>query len=164
MNSYDMPITWIYVIWCRSMWTRMILWNHILNDVGAFFQWLESPRQAVSHHFMLTTQKMALPLAHSHSRQRNWLARIMAYPTMLIPWKKKIDAILHMNYPCNATELYMFVGYVNCYPTCRRVAHISLNRIDPRFDNLFHRKTKCKCIFKNQNVCLWLQEHSLSWP
>jgi hypothetical protein len=29
------------------------------------FQWLESPRQAVNHHFMLAMQKMASPLTHS---------------------------------------------------------------------------------------------------
>ncbi len=78
--------------------------------------------------------------------------------------KENINAILHMDWPCNATELCMFIGYVNYYRTCCRVAHKSLNRIDPRFDNLFHGKTKCKRILQMQNVCLWLQEHSLSWP
>jgi hypothetical protein len=41
------------------------------------------------------------------------------------PWKKKIDAILHMDCPCNATELCMLIGCVNYYrnmwPSC---AHI----------------------------------------
>ncbi len=50
--------------------------------------------------------------------------------------KENIDVILHMDWPCNATELCMFIGYVNYYRTCRRVAHISLNLINPRFDNL----------------------------
>ncbi len=58
--------------------------------------------------------------------------------------KENIDAILHMDWPCNATELCMFIGYVNYYQTCRRVAHISLNLIDPRFDNLLHGQTKCR--------------------
>ncbi len=52
----------------------------------------------------------------------------------------------------------------NYYCTCCRVAHISFNRIDLQFANLFHGKTKCKRILQMQNVCLWLQEHSLSWP
>jgi hypothetical protein len=43
----------------------------------------------------------------------------------LKPWKNKIDAILHMDRPCNATELRMFIGCVNYYcdmwPSC---AHI----------------------------------------
>ncbi len=58
--------------------------------------------------------------------------------------KENINAILHMDWPCNATELCMFIGYINYYRTCRRVTHISLNRIDPRFDNLLHGQTKCR--------------------
>ncbi len=37
-------------------------------------------------------------------------------PHGLKPWKKKIDAILHMNHPCNATELRMFIGCIIIYP------------------------------------------------
>ncbi len=49
-----------------------------------------------------------------------------------------------MNRPCNATGLCMFIGYVNKYCVCCRVAHISLNQIDPRFDILLHGQTKCR--------------------
>ncbi len=28
MNSYDMPMTWIYIIWCWCMWTHILLWSH----------------------------------------------------------------------------------------------------------------------------------------
>jgi hypothetical protein len=46
-------------------------------------------------------------------------------PRGLKPWKKKIDAILHMDRSHNATELRMFIGCVNYYhdmwPSC---AHI----------------------------------------
>ncbi len=52
-------------------------------------------------------------------------------------------AILHIHCPCNATELCMFIGQVNNYRTCCRFAHITLNRIDPQFDNLLHGQTKC---------------------
>jgi hypothetical protein len=38
----------------------------------------------------------------------------------------------------------MFIGYINYYWICCGVAHISLNQIDPRFDNLFHGQTKCR--------------------
>jgi hypothetical protein len=41
-------------------------------------------------------------------------------PQGLKPWKRKIDAILHMDHPCNATELRMFIGV-----TCGQVVHIS---------------------------------------
>ncbi len=40
----------------------------------------------------------------------NWLT-----PQGLKPWKKKIDAILHMDRPCNATELRMFIDCINYY-------------------------------------------------
>ncbi len=58
--------------------------------------------------------------------------------------KENINALLHMDQPCNATELCMFIGYLNYYCTCCMVAHISLNQIDPRFDNLLHEQTKCR--------------------
>ncbi len=58
--------------------------------------------------------------------------------------KENIDAILHMDWPCNASELCMFIGYANYYHTFCRVAHISLNWIDLQFDNLFYGQTKCK--------------------
>ncbi len=141
MNSYDMPMKWIHIIWCWCVWIHTLLWSHIYNDVGAFFHWLESTRQAVSHHFTLTTQKWLYhwPIL----RETDWLGYWLT-PRGLIPWKKKINAILHMDWPCNATELCMFIGYINYYHTCCRVVHISLNRIDPRFDNLLHGQTKCR--------------------
>jgi hypothetical protein len=58
--------------------------------------------------------------------------------------KENINAIIHMDGPCNATELCMFIGYIYHYCTCRRVAHISLNWIDLQFDNLVHEETKCR--------------------
>ncbi len=64
--------------------------------------------------FYIDYAKMALPLAHSHGHQF-----------------------------CNATELCMFIGYINYYCTCCRVGHISLNRIDLQFNNLIHEQTKC---------------------
>ncbi len=58
--------------------------------------------------------------------------------------KEDIDAILHTDWPCNATELCMFIGYVNYYCMCCRVPYILLNRFDLQFDNLLHGQTKCR--------------------
>ncbi len=69
---------------------------------------------------------MALPLTHlSANGPSNKLTGQWLTPRGLKPQKKKIDAILRMDRPCNATELCMFIGCVNyncdMWPSC---AHI----------------------------------------
>jgi hypothetical protein len=55
--------------------------------------------------YSIFRDKLSLPEGSS-----DWLT-----PRGLKPWKKNLDAILHMDRPCNATELHMFIGGVNFY-------------------------------------------------
>jgi hypothetical protein len=47
-------------------------------------------------------------------KETDWLDYWLT-PRGLKPWKKKIGAILHMDCPCNATELRMCIGCINFY-------------------------------------------------
>jgi hypothetical protein len=47
-------------------------------------------------------------------KETDWLGHWLT-PQCLKPWKKKIDTILHMDHPCNNTELRMFIGCLNYY-------------------------------------------------
>jgi hypothetical protein len=57
-------------------------------------------------------------------KETDWLGYWLT-PRGLKPWKKKIGTILHIDCPCNAMKLRMFISCVNYYgdmwPSC---AHI----------------------------------------
>jgi hypothetical protein len=86
-----------------------------INDVGAFFNnW--------DHHINLLATILPQLWEHGFTinplkcewaiKETDWLDYWLT-PQGLKPWKKKIDAILHMDCPYNATELHMFIGCMN---------------------------------------------------
>jgi hypothetical protein len=93
-----------------------------------FSQWLESPRQAVSHHVMLTTQKWLTICPFTRPSERLTGLDYSSCHDVHTLEIDNIDAILHMNYPCNATIIiitqritpFNYLSYSNS--RCRRKA------------------------------------------
>jgi hypothetical protein len=71
-------------------------------------------------------KKMALPLTHLNVNQlsKKQTGLVLAY-TMRFKTLEKFDAIIHMDCPCNATELCMFIGCMNynhdMWPNCAQI-------------------------------------------
>ncbi len=154
MNSYDMPMTWIYVIWCWCMWIHMILWSHIYKMMLVPFSsdWNHHGKLLATILCWLCKNGFTIGSFTQPSEKLTGLDNGLRHDGYTLE-KDNIDAILHMDWPCNAIELCMFIGYINYYRTCRRVAHISLNQIDPRFDNLLHGQTNEESIC---TMCLFM--------
>jgi hypothetical protein len=135
--------------------------NIYINDVGAFSNdW--------DHHINLMATILRRLRENGFTinplncewaiKETDWLGYWLTLQG-LRPWKKKMDAILHMDCPHNATELHMFISYVNYYhdmwPSC---AHI----LKPLTDQSgLKKKAPIKWTDEMQNhltkcACLWL--------
>jgi hypothetical protein len=78
-------------------------WNHHVNLIATILRRLRKNGSTINH-----------PKCESAVKETDWLGYWLT-PRGLKPWKKKINAILHMDHPCNATELRMFIGCFNYY-------------------------------------------------
>jgi hypothetical protein len=78
-------------------------WNHHVNLLSTIFCCL------CKNGFTIDPLKYEWAI-----KETDWLAYLLT-PQSLKPWKKKIDAILYIDHPCNATELRMFIGCIQYY-------------------------------------------------
>jgi hypothetical protein len=78
-------------------------WNHHVNLLATILH------QLCKNWFTINPLKCEWAI-----KETDWLDYWLT-PQGLKPQKKKIDAIFHMDCPCNTTELCMFIGCVNYY-------------------------------------------------
>ncbi|KAL7483839.1 hypothetical protein ACHAW6_009478 [Cyclotella cf. meneghiniana] len=100
-----------------------------IDDVGAFFQtWKHHIKllgdilhQLCDNGFTINPLKCEWAV-----KEIDWLGYWLT-PRELKPWKKKIDAILHMDWPRNTTELCMFMVALTTTGICGQVVPIHIN-------------------------------------
>jgi hypothetical protein len=78
-------------------------WNHHVNLLSTIFCCL------CKNGFTINPLKYEWAV-----KETDWLGFWLTSQS-LKPRKKKIDTILHMDHPCNSTELRIFIGCINYY-------------------------------------------------
>ncbi len=78
-------------------------WDHHVNLIATIL------RQLRENGFTINPLKCEWAI-----KETDWLGYWLT-PQGFKPWKQKIDAILHMDCPRNATELHMLIGCINYY-------------------------------------------------
>ncbi len=135
MNSRHMMLVYEFIWYYEVMYEMMLApfssdWNHHVKLLATILHWLQKNGFTIGPFSWLSERLTGLDNGLRHD--------VYTFE------KENIDAIVLTHWPCNATELCMFIGYVNYYRICRRVAYISVTQIGLQFDNLLHGQTKCR--------------------
>jgi hypothetical protein len=89
-----------------------------INDVGAFSNDWDHHVNLINTIFWrlrensITINPLSPLICEWAVKETDWLIYLLT-SRGIKPWKKRIDAILHMDRPCNTTKLRMFIGCIN---------------------------------------------------
>ncbi len=159
------PMIWVHMMRIHMMWIYMTLWDHKCNDVGTFSSdW--------NHHVKLLSTILCWLCKHvftinplsvnGPSEKLTCLDNGFHHEVYTLENEHQCHTPHGSTLQCHRTVHVYWLRKLLSYmsPSCAHILKLLTDQfgLTTNFMDRQYPKAFVKC------VCLWLQEHSLSWP